>query len=335
MNQTTLIIVAVVLGVLAFGGVAFAFLSPAFAAGAKAQKRVRAVAGTSFKTRSARLKEAMADVSADRRRQVQETLKDLERKQAEQKKKKKLTLRARIEQAGLDLSVRNFIIISAACGLVSAGLAFFTGQPIWVAPLAAFATGLGLPRWVLGFLQRRRQKKFLLEFANAIDVIVRGVKAGLPLNDCLKVIANESPDPVGAEFRELVEGQKIGVTLDQGLKKMLDRTPLPEVNFFSIVLAIQQKTGGNLSEALGNLARVLRDRKRMKGKIQAMSSEAKASAGIIGSLPPMVMLLVYLSSPDYIMMLFTERMGNIMLMLSAAWMTCGVLVMKKMINFKF
>jgi len=334
MNQGTIIVVAVVLGMLALGGIAFALLSPAFAAGAKAQKRVKAVTGAASKTRSARLRDAMTDVGADRRRQVQETLKELEKKQAEQKNKK-LTLRARIEQAGLELSVRTFIIVSVVAGLGAAAICVLTGQPIYVAPLSGFAAGFGLPRWVLGFLKRRREKAFLLEFANAIDVIVRGVKAGLPLNDCLKVIAHESPDPVGAEFREIVEGQKIGVTLEQGLKKMLERTPLPEVNFFAIVLAIQQKTGGNLSEALGNLARVLRDRKRMKGKIQAMSSEAKASAGIIGSLPPMVMLLVYLSSPDYIMMLFTERMGNIMLIISAAWMTCGVLVMKKMINFKF
>ena len=334
MNQGTIIVVAVVLGMLALGGIAFALLSPAFAAGAKAQKRVKAVTGAASKTRSARLRDAMTDVGADRRRQVQETLKELEKKQAEQKNKK-LTLRARIEQAGLELSVRTFIIVSVVAGLGAAAICVLTGQPIYAAPLSGFAAGFGLPRWVLGFLKRRREKAFLLEFANAIDVIVRGVKAGLPLNDCLKVIAHESPDPVGAEFREIVEGQKIGVTLEQGLKKMLERTPLPEVNFFAIVLAIQQKTGGNLSEALGNLARVLRDRKRMKGKIQAMSSEAKASAGIIGSLPPMVMLLVYLSSPDYIMMLFTERMGNIMLIISAAWMTCGVLVMKKMINFKF
>lgn len=333
MNQGMLIVVAAVLGVLALGGVAFALLSPALAGG-KAQKRVKAVAGAQPKTRSARLREAMTDVSADRRRQVQETLKELEKKQAEQKKKK-LTLRARIEQAGLEIPVRTFVIVSVVCGLGFAALSVLTGQPIYVAPLAGFAAGFGLPRWVLGFLKRRREKAFLYEFANAIDVIVRGVKAGLPLNDCLKVIANESPDPVGGEFRDIVEGQKIGVTLEQGLKKMLERTPLPEVNFFSIVLAIQSKTGGNLSEALGNLARVLRDRKRMKGKIQAMSSEAKASAGIIGSLPLVVMLLVYLSSPDYIMMLFTERLGNIMLIVSAAWMTCGVLVMKKMINFKF
>src|SRR5262249_25244353 len=153
-----------------------------------------------------------------------------------------------------------------------------------VTVLGSFAMGLGLPRWVLGFLTARRRKKFTQEFANAIDVIVRSVKSGLPTNEALKIVARESPNPVGSEFNTLVESLKVGVTLDQGLKRMYDSMPTPEVGFFSIVMAIQSKSGGNLSEALGNLSGVLRDRKRLEGKIKAMSSEAKASAGIIGSL---------------------------------------------------
>jgi tight adherence protein B len=200
--------------------------------------------------------------------------------------------------------------------------------------MAAFAAGFGFPRWSLSFLTNRRRKKFTAEFANAIDVIVRSVKSGLPTSEALRIVAKESPEPVGSEFSRLVEGSKIGVTLDQGLKRMFDSMPTSEVGFFSIVMTIQSRSGGNLSEALGNLSAVLRDRKRLEGKIRAMSSEAKASAMIIGSMPPGVMMLVYMTSPGYITLLFTEKMGNLMLLGCVVWMGIGIFVMRKMINFK-
>jgi tight adherence protein B len=165
-------------------------------------------------------------------------------------------------------------------------------------------------------------------------VIVRSVKSGLPTNEAMRIVAREAPDPVGSEFHNLVESLKVGVTLDQALKRMMESMPTPEVGFFAIVMTIQGKAGGNLSEALGNLSFVLRDRKRLQGKIKAMSSEAKASAGIIGSLPPVVGGLVYLTTPAYIMKLFTERAGNLMLAVCVIWMSCGIMVMRKMINFK-
>jgi tight adherence protein B len=194
--------------------------------------------------------------------------------------------------------------------------------------------GLGFPRWALHFLTKRRQKKFTSEFANAIDIIVRSVKTGLPTNEALKIVAKESPEPVQSEFSKLVEGLKVGVSLEQGLKRMYDNMPTAEVNFFAIVMTVQLKSGGNLSEALGNLSAVLRDRKRLQGKIKALSSEAKASAMIIGSLPPAVMLMVYFSTPAYIMPLFTTRWGNLLLAGCALWMACGIFIMKKMISFK-
>lgn len=332
MDQATLLLMAVsMLGVLGVGGVVFAFAGAG--AEGKTKKRIESVAGSGGKAKGRGLRDVV-DNTAQRRKQVQDTLKELEKKQ-EEAKKSRLTLRGRIEQAGLEIEPRAFVIASggSAVGFTLFGL--ITGQPIYIVALMALAGGVGFPRWVLNFLKNRRQKQFIYEFANAIDIIVRGVKAGLPLNDCLKVIASESPEPVGPEFGSLVEGQKVGIPLEQGLRRMYERMPLPEVNFFAIVLTIQQKTGGNLSEALGNLALVLRDRKRMKGKIQAMSSEAKASAAIIGSLPFAVMMLVYLSSPQYIMLLFTEKFGNMLLLGSGTWMFIGILVMKKMINFKF
>jgi tight adherence protein B len=193
----------------------------------------------------------------------------------------------------------------------------------------------GVPRWVVSKLTKRRQSKFIRELANAVEIIVRGVKSGLPLNECLLTIARESAEPLASEFREVVEQQKAGVTLAEALERLTVRMPLAEVRFLMMVIAIQQQAGGNLSEALGNLATVLRDRAQLKMKVKAMSGEAKASAFVLGSLPPAVVFMVYGASPDYIMPLFDTSTGNFMLIFSAVWMLTGVLIMRKMINFKF
>jgi tight adherence protein B len=230
---------------------------------------------------------------------------------------------------------QKFWIASGIMGAVGFVLAFFVGGSPLGAVVMAFGTGLGLPRWVLGFLKKRREKKFLKALPDAVDVIVRGIKAGLPLFESIKVVAADSPEPLRSEFSAIIETQTIGMPLGDACARLYERMPLPEANFFGIVVAIQQKSGGNLSEALGNLSKVLRDRKKMAEKIQAMSMEAKASAGIIGSLPPIVMLLVYISTPDYIALLWTHHIGQFMLVCCVTWMTIGILVMKKMINFDF
>lgn len=276
---------------------------------------------------------AKTDPAAARKRNMQSALKEFEKKQAE--KKIKITLRRRLDQAGLGgVSEKTFYIASAAVAALVFLLCVVKQQNFLVLVLAPFGAGIGLPRWVLSFLKGRREKKFTEDFANAIDVIVRSVKSGLPTNDALRIVAGEFRDPVGGEFKRLVESMKVGLTLEQGLKKMFESMPTSEVSFFGIVMTIQQKTGGNLAEALGNLSGVLRDRKRLKGKIKAMSSEAKASAMIIGSLPPGVASIVYMTAPNYIMPLFTERMGNILLIGCAVWMGLGIAVMSKMVNFK-
>lgn len=308
-----------------------AFTGPQIFMRSRASKRVSAIAsGTSPKTAQTNNQES----AIQRRKAVQETLNELEVKQREQKKK--LTLKRKIEQAGIEMTPESFHIASAVFGLVGGVfVALFSGQPIYVAALSAFVIGIGVPRWALTFLINKRQAKFTEEFANALDVIVRGIKSGLPVNECLQIIGNESADPVGPEFTEIVEGQKLGVPLEQGLQRMYERMPVAELNFFMIVLTIQQKTGGNLSEALGNLSHVIRARKLMRAKIQAMSSEAKASAMIIGSLPPGVMAMVYMTTPDYINLLFTEQLGNFMVIGGVLWMLTGVFIMRKMINFNF
>jgi tight adherence protein B len=302
----------------------------AFAGGDNgAAKRVTAIAKPQAGARGGKT----PDTAALKRKNVQALLKEIENKSAE--KKQKLTLRRRLEQAGLaNVSVRTYWIASGIFSSVATFLCWASGQGWLVIPFVSFATGLGVPRWVLGFLKKRREKAFTAEFANAIDVIVRSVRSGLPTNEALRIVARELPDPCGSEFSRLCESLKVGVTLDQGVKKMYESMPTPEVAFFGIVMTIQQKSGGNLSEALGNLSTVLRDRKRLTGKIKAMSSEAKASAGIIGSLPPGVMGIVYLTTPDYISLLFTEHLGNLMLAFCVFWMGLGIMVMRKMINFK-
>lgn len=232
-------------------------------------------------------------------------------------------------------SVRKFWVISAVMGLGAGVTSFVLGAPILLTLAGAVVFTFGFPRWLLSFLARRRERAFLEEFANAVDVIVRGVKAGLPLGDCIRMVAQESAEPVRGEFRALLETQALGVPMSDAVARMYERMPLAEVSFFVIVITIQQKTGGNLSDTLGNLSKVLRDRKKMKNKIVAMSQEAKASAMIIGALPLVVMGLVTMSSPDYMTLLWTEPMGHLMLMGSAFWMLCGVMVMRKMINFDF
>jgi tight adherence protein B len=321
-----MIIAFVLLAMTALGGAVFAFSG----GNELSQKRVAAVAKPTAQIRGAR---DQADAAQKRAKNIAAQLKDIEKNQA--RKKEKPTMRRRLEQAGFTRTTpRTFWIFCAVLGVLAAGGCFITHQTPLVIGMSAFAVGFGLPRWVLAFLTARRRKKFTAEFANAIDVIVRSVKSGLPTNEALRIVARESPNPVGSEFTRLVEGLKVGVTLDQGLKRMFDSMPTPEVGFFSIVMTIQSRSGGNLSEALGNLAAVLRDRKRLEGKIRAMSSEAKASAMIIGSLPPGVMLLVYMTTPAYISLLFTEKMGNLMLAGCVFWMSVGVFVMRKMINFK-
>jgi len=314
------------LATLSVGGIAWVFLYPILSGERKAEKRMETVAKAAPTTRVSR------GATRSRRDAVEATLKEFEERQ---KKHKSPPLNIRINQAGLSWTKQQFILISAGVGFVMFMLGLMLGPGLVPAIAIGFAGAFGLPRWLLSFLKKRREAKFLEAFPDAVDIIVRGVKAGLPLLDCIKMITVEAPEPLKSEFRVIVETQAIGMPLGEACAKLYERTPLPEANFFGIVVAIQQKAGGNLSEALGNLSRVLRDRKKMKAKIKAMSQEAKASAAIIGSLPIAVMTLVYLSSPGYISLLFTEPLGHLMLAGSAGWMMMGVLVMRKMINFDF
>jgi tight adherence protein B len=310
---------------IAVGGVAYVFLYPILSGERQAERRKASVA-------RAEPVRATRNAPRSRRDTVESALKELEEKH---KKTNKVPLATKISQAGLSWSKRQYVLISAALGVALFLVGAVFGLGLLVAVVLGFVGAFGLPMWLLKFLKKRREAKFLAAFPDAVDIVVRGLKAGLPLLDCLKMIAVEAPEPVKSEFRTVVETQAIGIPIGEACCKIYESMPVPEANFFGIVIGIQQKAGGNLSEALGNLSRVLRDRKKMKAKIQAMSQEAKASAGIIGALPVAVMILVYISSPSYISLLWTEPLGRLMLAASAVWMTMGVLVMKKMINFDF
>lgn len=322
----------IVMVAVAVGGLAVAIMFP-FMRGSAADQRVDQISSGKKEGKTSSFRSRFQEDQKDaRRRQIADSLKQIE--DQERQRKRKINLRTLIQQAGLDISPRTFWFFSMICGVVLFIVPFFMGAPLLVAVGASFVGFLGLPRWFLGFLRKRRQNTFLNDFADAIDVMVRGLKAGLPVSEAMKIIATETGPPVGPEFVEVVDGQRVGITLDQGIERMVERMPLAEVNFLAIVMAIQSKSGGNLSEALGNLSKVLRERKKMKAKIRSVSQEAKSSAAIIGSLPFVIMGALLLLNPNYLNPLFETSVGNMLLIGSGVWMTIGVLVMRKMINFE-
>jgi len=324
MDQTTILVA--MLAVLAAGGVFYALIYPLISGQAKAEKRQSALTA---RNRTVKVGDRTVDV-ANRRKQITESLKELEQKSTA---KSKTSIEDRLLQAGLSWSKSQFLMISAATGIFLGLLVFFLSANLFYAIPSLAIGALGLPNWFVNFMRKRRIAKFINEFPNAVDVIIRGIKAGLPLGDCLRVIASEAAEPVRSEFRQIIETQSIGMPLGEAIERLVTRVPVPEANFFSIVINIQQKSGGNLSEALGNLSRVLRDRKKMKHKIKAMSSEAKASAYIIGSLPFAVTGLVYITAPTYIELLWTNATGRMVMGICAIWMCIGIMSMRKMVNF--
>ncbi|MEZ5871498.1 MAG: type II secretion system F family protein [Nitratireductor sp.] len=320
------------LATLAAGGIIYGLLFDKVSNEVRQEKRVKSIGARHEISRSKAA--ARINETAKRKKSVQDSLKELEAKQRE-KHNKSVGLKKQMQQAGLKTTMQQFVMMSIGCGIFFTIFTFFMGAPFLASIGAGFVGAFGFPRWMVSRLRKRRMNAFLAEFPNAVDVIVRGVRAGLPLNDCMAIIAKEAKAPVSTEFQRIIEGQQMGLPLNEAIIKLYDNMPLTEANFFGIVIAIQQQAGGNLSEALSNLSNVLRDRKKMKMKIQAMSAEAKASGGIIGALPFLVALLVYLTTPDYIKILFTNPTGNIVLLCAGIWMTIGILVMKKMINFDF
>ncbi|MBL8578008.1 MAG: type II secretion system F family protein [Mesorhizobium sp.] len=331
----TTVLAFIVLAGFSAGAVAYAFLFNNIAEEKTTERRLDTIKKAETDRSIVKANRDRVAEAAKRKKTVQDSLKELDAKQlASDKNIKKPPLRIQLRQAGLKISVERFYLYSIVCGVAITAVAFFFGAPLLILPGAFAAGAFGLPRWAVGFLRTRRVKAFLKEFPNALDIIVRAVKSGLPLNDGIRLIASEAPEPVKGEFRRIVESQQLGMSIPEATLRMPETMPCPEAGFFGIVIQIQSQAGGNLSEALGNLSRVLRDRKKMKAKVQALSMEAKASAAIIGALPFIVGFLVYLSSPNYIMPLFTTSTGHMILGVSGIWMSIGIFVMRKMMNFE-
>lgn len=317
----------ILLATVAAGGAAYALIYPYLSGAVRLEQRQKLVG---MDRRRGVVSEAAQD--SLRRGQVAESLKALDDRQ---KRINRPTLAMRISQAGLSWSNERFYVASAVLAAII-GLGALVGtQDPRIAGLAAFVGGVGLPRWLLGFLKKRRITKFLAGLPDGVEIILRGLKAGLPLGDCLRVVANECQEPVKTEFRKIVEEQAVGIPLAEAVAKLYERMPVSEANFFAIVIAIQSKAGGSLSDALGNLSKVLRDRKKIKQKIASLSMEAKASASIIGALPIITVGVISVTSPDYMNQMFTTDTGRFMLAGCVAWMLCGVFVMKKMISFDY
>ncbi|MEP3279498.1 MAG: type II secretion system F family protein [Stappiaceae bacterium] len=332
MFSDQLLLFAVVgLIVISAGAFAYVLLQPKISGDEKRDARVKQASIS----RAEQIKSGRANQDIGKRRKnIQDTLGEIEKKQqAKAKNNTNPPLAMRLQQAGLSWSKNTFYLFSVGCSVALCVFSLIMQYPIYVTVGLTLAGLLGVPRWYVNRRRKKRRLAFLEELPNAVDVIVRGVKSGLPLGDCLQMIASEAKEPVKSEFAALVESQKVGLSLSEAVARLPESMPIQEANFFAIVISIQSQAGGNLSEALGNLSNVLRERKKMKGKIQAMSMEAKASAGIIGALPIVVMGIVSLTSPDYISPLFTEPTGNIILGVSGFWMFSGVMIMKKMINF--
>jgi tight adherence protein B len=328
-----IILAIIALAAISAGGLSYGVLFSRIENDKKAQSRVdRVKSAETDRVKIKASRDRLAEMTK-RRKSVQDSLKELEKKQAEVNKKKAATLKAKITQAGLGFTEIQFYLGSAVLGLVAFVFCFVSGLPVFVGLGMAFVLGVGLPRFFVNFALKRRLKKFIDELPNALDVMVRSIKSGLPLNDALRLIANESKEPVKTEFRRVVESQQMGLSVPDSIARMYLTVPLSEVNFFAIVIQIQAQAGGNLSEALGNLSRVIRDRKKMRAKVTALSMEAKASAVIIGALPFIVAFLVYMTSPEYMMILFTDPRGHLIMGASAIWMSIGIFVMRNMINF--
>jgi tight adherence protein B len=322
-------LVLALLAFIAVGAVGFAF-APGVLGSGRAQKRRKALQGDYQVARAT----ANADrVRESRRKTVQDALNA--QSEALKQQRKKMTLQTKLYQAGLKTKKGAFIRNSIILGLTIWVVLHLTGVPLLFSPIFALAAAYVLPMWYLSFRRKRYQSKFLDELPNAVETIVRGVKAGMPLNDSIRVVAKEIKEPVRSEFIRVIEQQSIGKSMMEAITVLYDRVPLPEVNFLIVVITVQQQAGGNLSEALGNLAHVLRNRMRMKAKIKAMSSEAKASATIIGALPIMVAGLVSVASPGYLTPLFSSTLGHIWIGVGAVMMFLGGFIMNRMIQFKF
>ena len=331
-DQTVLVMI--VLAMLAVGGLAYAFLFSRIDTEKRTGDRLDAITGGPKVVKSnGKAQKKMTE--AARRKQREAALQTLDDQRGAANQAKNPPLKVRLKQAGMSMTPRGFVIVSVVLGLLGLGGGFLFGLAWYYPPALGLVLGFGLPNFIVNRKRNKRINAFLKEFAGSIDVIVRGIRSGLPLNDCIRIIANDAQEPVKGEFARIVESQQIGLTMAEACDRMAERVPCPETNFFAIVISIQSQAGGNLGEALSNLSGVLRERAKMKDKIAALAMEAKASGYIIAALPFVVAGLVYIASPNYLVPLWTHETGQSVMTFCAVMLFMGTTVMKKMINFDF
>jgi len=320
-------LIYILLAMTCVGALGFAF-APSLLGSNRADKRRKMLGGDLKKIDN---NTAAIRVKGDRRKNVQQTIKDQEAK----KQKNRLTLRKKLFQAGMSITPAAYIRNTIIAFVVFFIIFVVIEVSMIVALLLAFMISFIGSKWVVAHKRKRFQNKYLEELPNAVESIVRGIKAGMPLNDSIRQVSLDGKDPVASEFARVIEQQSIGKSMSEAIAVLYEKVPRPEVNFLIVVIAVQQQSGGNLAEALSNLSRMLRDRKKMQGKVKALSSEAKASAGIIGSLPFFVGAMVSLTSPDYLLPLFNTTLGNIWLGIGAFMLSLGVFIMNRMIQFDY
>lgn len=256
-----------------------------------------------------------------------------ERSEPEGAEKKK-NLAESLMQANIDISVKRFWLYSMLFSALLTVVVYIAGYSLFVVIMAAIIGLFGVPKLFLRHVIKKRQKKFLTDFADSLDAMTRLLRAGMPVSEAIKMVAREFNGPVGEEMGRIFDQQKIGVSLPDAVANCAKRIPIPEVQMFTTAVTIQAQTGSSLSEILEGLAKVIRSRFRLRRKVQALSSEAKSSAIIIGALPVFVASAMYFINPEYIELLFIDATGRFMLGVSFFWMMIGGLIMRQMINFK-
>lgn len=307
----------------------------AFATGKQQEQRNRALAIiTRDKTGSFGKEESKDKQLAKQREAIARKLKEAGKEEAAEKKDK-ISIKEKMQQAGIEAPVSRFWLCSTLFTIFAfLFLKFGTGLSNISVIFLTFTSFFGVPRLFLRIKANRRQKKFLEELPDALDACVRLLQAGMPMSEAVSMVAREYTGPLREEMQRIYENQKIGIPLGQAAYETAKRIPLTEVHMFATALQIQSETGSSLSEVLTNLSGVIRARFRLKRKIQALSSEAKSSAAIIGALPPLVTLGLYCVNPKYMEPLLFTAKGHVYLTGCCIWMSFGILVMRQMINFK-
>jgi tight adherence protein B len=322
MNIIQLVLMAAgLMALMVIGALLFSGASPS----KEGQRRLQAVRYRHSESTNAKVESQLKKAIASRKPKMHKIAGSGSRAEA---------LALRLERTGRGWTTRQYLYTSLGIALSLAVLLYLKTGALMLSAGVGVLFGAGLPHMVVGYFVKKRLNNFNSKFPDAIELLVRGLRSGLPVTETLGIVSSEIPGPVGSEFKGVVERIRIGRTMEEALQETADRLGTPEFQFFVITLAIQRETGGNLAETLSNLSDVLRKRAQMKLKIKAMSSESKASAYIVGALPFMVFVMIYIINPEYIGGFFTEDRLIVAGLGGLVWMSIGGFIMAKMVSFE-